>query len=448
MNGITASARAIFNRGDGKRGVGFNMPPALQKLRFALFAIYVIPLLVITYLYIAYIYPMFDSWGQEIMGLSISAILSFAVILSVLGLALISRTANDSVDTLRGINDRMDRLLDTTRSFEEAGHVDTLVDSVARSAKELLNAEASSLLLYDREGDLRFEYVEGPASRHLKGKVLKVGEGITGWAAREDRPLIVNNVPSDKRFNEELDRAHGFTTRSIACVPLTFSGRRLGLLEVINKRWDSVFTEQDLQVLISLAGHASASIHRSATEDEMKSDFVQALDIIMMAIDNHLPEKQGHARRVARYAVKLAKSMDLSEDEVRKVYFGAILHDIGFLKYPVTSEEKFRLHPVVGSEMVRKVSQWADVAPIVRDHHERYDGQGYPSGLRGKDISLGGRIIAVAETLDVMTRRSYRSTVSFDEAAREIESLAGLQFDPDVVRVFLDTFRKEDAEEE
>jgi putative nucleotidyltransferase with HDIG domain len=465
MNGITAGARMIL-RGTGKGGgasasaaghegakvtfKGAKRLVAIQRLRFALFAIYVIPLLVITYLYITYIYPMFDSSGQDLMGLGISAVLTFAVILSMLGLALISRTANDSVETMRGINERMDRLLDTTSRFEEMGHVDTLVDSVARSAKELLNAEASSLLLYDREGGLRFEYVEGPASRHLKGRVLKAGEGITGWAARQDRPVLVNDVQDDDRFSKEFDQENGFTTRSIVCAPLTFSSRKLGLLEVINKRWGDGFTDQDLQLLVALAGHAAASIYRNVTADEMKGDFVQALDIIMTAIDNHLPEKKGHARRVARHAVKLAKKMGLSEDEVRRVYFGAMLHDIGFLKFSAAEEnekEKFRLHPALGSEMVRKVAQWADVAPLIRDHHERYDGKGYPSGLSGNDISLGGRIIAVAETLDVMTHRSYRSTVSFEEAMEEIMSNAGRQFDPQVARVFMETFRKEDVEE-
>src|SRR3990172_5913552 len=228
------------------RGAGFSLPMTLQKLRLALFSIYIIPLVVITYLYAMYIYPMFTEWGQDVMGLGISAVLTFAVVLSILGLALISRTANDSIGALRSLNDRMDRLLDTARHIDEAGYVDTLVNSIARSAKEILGAEASSLLLYDREGNLRFEYVEGPASRYLKGKVLRSGEGIAGHAAKEGRPVVVNYVQADPRFSRHYDNDSGFTTRSVICVPLVFSGKTLGVLEVINKRWD-IFTEQDQQ---------------------------------------------------------------------------------------------------------------------------------------------------------------------------------------------------------
>jgi len=420
----------------------------IRRVRMALIGMYVMPMAVIAYLYMQYIFPMFSTGGQEQMALGISAVMTFSVVLSVLGLAALSKSANESVEGLRDLNDRMDSILSVTKRFEETGYVDTLVDSIARSSRDLLSAEASSLLLYDDNNDLRFEYVEGAASKFLKGRVVKIGEGITGWAAQENRPVIINDVQADPRFAVKFDKGSGFVTRSIICVPLVFDGRSLGIIEAINKKGEGGFTEQDQETLVSLAEHASASIYRNKTYDEMKSDFVHVQEVLVTAMDNHIPEKKGHARRVARYSVKLAKGLGLAEAEVKKVYFGALMHDIGFLRYDLLEyqdRDKCRLHTVLGAEIVKNISQWSDIAQIVRDHHERYDGSGYPSGLKSQDIALGGRIIAVAETFDVMTSaKSYKPAVSFNEAAEEIRSLAGYQFDPQVTEVFGRTFGRDD----
>jgi len=438
--------------GTGKpRQSGLVNSVQVEWIRYALIAIYVIPLLVIAYLYIQYIYPMFTASGNEVMALGVSAVLTLAVVLSVLGLALLSRSAKESVDSLNTLNARMDSLLSATTHFEQTGHVDTLVDSVAKSAKDVLNGEASSLLLYDDEGNLRFEYVEGPAADKLMGKAVKIGEGITGWAAQQRKAVIVNDVANDPRFAKSFDKKSGFMTNAIICVPLVFDGRDLGILEVINKRDGGVFGEHDKNTLTSLAEHAAASIYRNKTYDEMKSDFIQVTDLLVMAVDSLMPQKMGHCRRVARYSVKLAKGMGLKENEVRTVYFGALLHDVGLVKLDVLGsidKEKYKLHAAAGGEMVKNVYQWKNVAQMIRDHHERPDGLGYPAGLSGTDISVGGRIIGLAEAFDVMTsRHSYKPAISFDEAATEIKILAGYQFDPEVVNVFLKMFSADDAED-
>src|SRR5512143_3378611 len=181
----------------------------LRALRLALLSIYIIPLVIITYFYIEYIYPLFVNTGQEQSALGVTAMLTFAVIVSILGLFVINKSVKSGGSTLEAINERMGRLLASTRRFEEAGYVDTLVESVAASAKEMLEAEASSLLLYDSNGALRYEHVEGPAAKALKGKELKSGDGIAGWAAREGRPVVMNDVRSNPLFQGRLDECYG-----------------------------------------------------------------------------------------------------------------------------------------------------------------------------------------------------------------------------------------------
>jgi putative nucleotidyltransferase with HDIG domain len=224
----------------------------------------------------------------------------------------------------------------------------------------------------------------------------------------------------------------------------------MGVIEAINKRNPAGFSDEDLNSLSSLAGHAAAAIHRSKTISDLKGDFVHLVDIVQSAIDNFMPHKKGHSRRVAKYSVKLARGLGLTEAEVRNIYFGAILHDIGLIKcsafHASQDNGMYKLHTTLGWDMVKNISQWKDVGPMIRDHHERYDGCGYPSGLKGEEIDLGGRIIGLAEAFDVMTSsHSYKKARSFYEAAEEIRSLSAFQFDPMVAGVFLRDFTEDDV---
>jgi putative nucleotidyltransferase with HDIG domain len=361
-----------------------------------------------------------------------------------------TRAANDSIKTLTKLNHRMDSLLDLTRNFRESFFIDVLMDSITVSATQILNAEASSILLYDEEEVLRFAYVNGKSSS-LKGKAVDIGGGITGWVAKEGKSVIINDVKKDPRFSDVYDRESGFATRSIVCVPLLIDGRNIGILEVLNKKEGEFFTEQDQKILYSLADHAAISIQRSKSYESSHSDFIQITEILMTAMDYHVPEKKGHARRVSRYSVKLAKAMGLNEEEQKKIYFGALLHDIGLLKYNQDEYwglKKFELHPSLGFEMIKAVSILQPVANYVLSHHERYDGGGYPKGLSGQDIPLGARIISVAEVFDILVSgRSYKPAMGFIEAAEEIKNNSGIQFDPHVVDIFLANFSKEDIVE-
>lgn len=421
-----------------------------HKLKLSYFIASIIPIAVMTYIYLVYISPEAQSKGQHLVPVVIAIMLVLTVVLSLLGLTMTTKAANDSINTLTKLNHRMDSLLDLTKNFRESFFIDVLMDSITMSATQILNAEASSILLYDEAEVLRFAYVTGKASS-LKGKAVNTGGGITGWVAMEGKSVIINDVKKDPRFSDVYDRESGFATSSIVCVPLVIDGRNIGILEVLNKKDGEIFTEQDQKILYSLADHAALSIQRSKSYASSHSDFIQITDILMTAMDYHVPEKKGHARRVSRYSVKLAKAMGLNEEEQKKIYFGALLHDIGLLKYNQDDYwglKKFELHPSLGFEMIRPVSLWQPVANYVLCHHERYGGGGYPKGISGQDIPLGARIISVAEVFDTLvSARSYKPTMSFVEAAEEIKSNSGIQFDPHVVDIFLANFSKEDIVE-
>ena len=184
----------------------------------------------------------------------------------------------------------------------------------------------------------------------------------------------------------------------------------------------------------------------------------------LYALVRVLHERDGgtadHSEREARYAEKIARRLGLTDDEIRVIVQAARLHDIGKVGVrdsvlrkagPLTDEEwaEMTRHPVIGSDILNHLSLFRRGAKLVRHHHERYDGKGYPDGLKGEEIPLGSRIIAVADAFDAMTSdRPYRKGLPVDEALRRLAAEAGHQFDPVVVGTLIKIVTEELAEAE
>lgn len=181
---------------------------------------------------------------------------------------------------------------------------------------------------------------------------------------------------------------------------------------------------------------------------EISDIYTNTIRALAAAIDAKDPYTKGHSERVTKYAVQLAKAMKLSEKEIQNIFYGAILHDIGKIGIneniltkpgPLTNHEfqAIKRHPEIGATILNSVPFLEDVAPIVLYHHEYFNGQGYPKGLKGKEIPLGARIIAVVDAFDAITTdRPYRKGFSKGLAMADIRQGAGYQFDPELVEIF------------
>ncbi len=188
---------------------------------------------------------------------------------------------------------------------------------------------------------------------------------------------------------------------------------------------------------------------RKKAEKALHELFLGALESLASAIDAKSPWTRGHSERVAGYAVGIGMQMGLADDALEKLRIAALLHDIGKIgtyddilnkagKLTDAEYEAIKQHPARGAEMLAPIRQLHDIIPAVRGHHERYDGAGYPDGLKGENIPLAARILAVADTFDSMTaERPYRATPGKARALEEIQRHAGTQFDPVVVEAFL-----------
>jgi HD-GYP domain-containing protein (c-di-GMP phosphodiesterase class II) len=205
--------------------------------------------------------------------------------------------------------------------------------------------------------------------------------------------------------------------------------------------------------LLRYAEDVHATYHAErARRQEIQRAYVETIRMLASAVEARDPCTGNHLERVTNYCLAIALRLGWTGDRLRQVEMGAILHDIGkiniedaILRKPaaLTPEEweHMRQHPDIGARILGGISFLEPVLPYVRHHHERFDGKGYPDGLRGKEIPIGGRLIAVADTFDVMTStRPYRGALPVEAALDELRAKSGLQFDPEIVEAFFDAF--------
>src|SRR5215469_13413162 len=186
--------------------------------------------------------------------------------------------------------------------------------------------------------------------------------------------------------------------------------------------------------------------------EDMASLHLRTIEALALAIGTRDYTTQSHLRRVEVYAVEIGKRLGLSEAELKALRAAALLHDIGKLAVPehILSKpgvlsaiefEKMKIHPAVGADILEQVKFPYPVAPIVRFHHERWDGAGYPAGLSGEAIPIGARILAAVDCLDALSsERQYRRAIPLSRAVEHVTSEAGRSFDPRVVDVLADSY--------
>lgn len=187
----------------------------------------------------------------------------------------------------------------------------------------------------------------------------------------------------------------------------------------------------------------------SSTNEQLEKAYLESIEVLRYTVEAKDPYTRGHSDRVSEYSVLIGQKLGLSEEELKILRIGGLFHDIGKIGIPdsillkeakLTDDEysQIKNHPIIGAHILQKASIFQDILPIVKHHHEKYDGTGYPSRLKGEEIPYMARIAAVADTFDAMTsKRTYRDALSLDIVKAEIERCSGTQFDPDIAKLFL-----------
>ena len=350
---------------------------------------------------------------------------------------------------------RLETLIHTSMVFSSILDIDDLLDTVLNKAEEVMDAEASSVFRIDEStNELYFVTARGAKGREAKEIRVPMGKGIVGWVAKNGKPLLVADVRKDPRWFKGVDKKTKFVTRSIIAVPLVSRGKVIGVAEVLNKRNNQHFNKIDLEMFQSLSNQIAIAIENASLYKALDELFLSSIRAIVEAVDAKDPYTRGHSARVVDYSLMIAAALDLSKDDSKKLEVSAILHDVGKIGIPdrilgkpgkLTFEEftYMKKHPELGSAIIEPIAELKDLIPNILHHHERYDGNGYPNGLKGKKIPYYARIICIADSFDAMTSdRPYRKRMDTLIALEELLKHSGDQFDPQLVKLFNKEYRE------
>ncbi len=270
---------------------------------------------------------------------------------------------------------------------------------------------------------------------------------VLAEVARTGKPLLVRDV-NDSGLNPSNLILREFRPDAFVICPLSVESRIIGVIAADRRPGNKVISEDDLDCLATFANAIAASIKRNRLDEELQQSYLESVKALVHALEEKDAYTSGHSQRVAELSAAIGREMGLSDSEVEFLRTGAILHDIGKLGIPESivrnpkqltrSERKIiELHPIKGVEILHSISFLRDYLYLIRNHHERYDGRGYPDGLAAEQIPLGARIVAVADAFDAMTSsRPYRRGISIKEAMQEISAGSGSQFHPAAVEAF------------
>jgi len=260
------------------------------------------------------------------------------------------------------------------------------------------------------------------------------------------KPVIINNYPEHPRALKEFVEAG---LRVLIAVPLLSKGRAFGAIGVFGFTEEKEFFPHDMELLESVGQEAAIAIENASLYENLEQMFINTITSLASMLDAKSPWTKGHAERVTRYAVAIGREMGFDEKTLDILRLGGLLHDIGkigtydiILDKPgeLTPEESELVyqHPSKGAEILEPIKQLKNIVPLVRHHHERIDGTGYPDGLKGREIPLLVRILCVADAYDSMIAdRPYRKSPQKEYAISELKRHAGKQFDADIVNTFL-----------
>jgi HD-GYP domain-containing protein (c-di-GMP phosphodiesterase class II) len=242
--------------------------------------------------------------------------------------------------------------------------------------------------------------------------------------------------------------------RSVMCAPLISKGVLLGAIYLDNRKAPNSFDDNDLALFSALANQSAVAIENSLLYEEVQKAYHEVILALMNTVNAKDPYTRGHSRRTSRYALGIAQEMGLSTRECNKIKTAAELHDIGKIgvgdlimnkqnSLSTMEYNSIKAHVLTGESIVKPIKYLHFALPMIRHHHEHFDGTGYPDELKREEIPLGARIIGAADAFDAMTtQRPYNKPLSFEEAVGKCGSGAGKHFDPDVIKALARFIKK------
>lgn len=360
-----------------------------------------------------------------------------------------------AVDQLRIKENQLAALMKVGQTINSSLGKKRVLEEVMDRLIELMHAERGFLMLKRPDGRLEFEIARGIDHVNLEEESFKVSRTIVERVAASGETILTTNAQDDPRFEHQLSVA-AFRLRSILCAPLKIKEQLIGVIYVDNRARAGTFQVQDQNLITAFADQAAVAIDNAQLfEDlqhknrELEEAYQATLEGWVSALDMRDKETEGHTQRVTVLTQRLARFMGVGDDELVHITRGALLHDIGKMAIPdsillkpgpLTEAERelVKQHPKFAYDMLKRIEFLLPAIDIPYCHHEKWDGTGYPRGLKGEEIPFAARIFPVVDVWDALTSdRPYRQGLPMDEVKERIRADAGKHFDPRVVDAFL-----------
>jgi len=345
---------------------------------------------------------------------------------------------------------------DTAKSIAEILDINRLLNYVLENINKVFGVSKIAIFLLDEniktaDGQPIYKFTVGYGLEEIKSLTFK-NYKIIHWLEKNKEPFMVDiamHVLEKEKFKEFTEGLHIFG--AVIVIPIIYNEKLIGILTMDNKKTGGkIFDIDEIETIHSLADQLAVAIQSSCLYRELDMSYLQIIRALSLTLESKESYLIGHTDDVVKYAAILARGIGLSQKEVFVITQSAILHDLGkiaihdyILNKPekLTSKEweEVKQHPIKGAKILEPLPFLKDVAEIVRNHHEHYNGGGYPDGKKGDEIPLGARILSIADAVDSMlSERPYRKKLLVKEVIDELEKNKGKQFDPILVDKFLE----------
>ncbi len=372
--------------------------------------------------------------------------------------AQVSSTWEDALSGLIFDRNRSPRpgeqLLALLRAGHHLVHLENekdLLDTILNDAVSALDAQRGAIVLSEGpNGPLRLRAVatSGHGAKDIPSRP-GFSQNLAQRSFARGESILCCSVEEDPELAGARSIAEG-TMASVLCVLLRTPRKRLGVLHLDRGPMQKPFTQDELHLADALAANVSFGIESAQLLRKHQDLFLVTINILAQSVELRDPYTGNHTLRVTEYSRLLGEHLELSSEELYHIRIGTPLHDIGKIgikdailckpgKLTKDEYEEMKTHTVKGAKILGQVPDLAPIIPIVRSHHERWDGGGYPDGLQGEQIPRLARIVAVADAVDAMTSdRPYKKGRHHDEAFAELEKQRGKQFDPQLADAFIE----------
>ncbi|QNK58787.1 HD domain-containing phosphohydrolase [Paenibacillus sp. PAMC21692] len=336
-------------------------------------------------------------------------------------------------------------IFEFTAKIATADRLESVLILMADMGREMIVADRCAVWLIDEERRELFTVVA-----HGGGEIrIPYGSGLVGTAISEDQSIIIDDAYEDPRHNSDNDKRTGYRTKAIMTIPFRNNeGRVIGAYQAVNKLTESgVFSDKDMEYLSLAASYSGKSLEAFMLREEIVETQREIIFSMGEIGESRSKETGSHVRRVAQYSYWLALGLGMSEREAALLRDASPMHDIGKVAIPdailhkpgaLTDEEfdQIKGHTLIGHQLLRhsKRELLRAASIVALEHHEKWDGSGYPQRLKGEEIHIYGRITAVADVFDALgSARAYKQAWELDRILALFEAERGRHFDPRVV---------------